>query len=219
MRISVASAVLSLVLLLLSCESRTFFQRLASEYAPYTNVGNTWEFVVQSEDTFDLVWDTNRRIELGGLSAVEIQEDEDLIYLTRQDDGLYEWVVTTRTFSDEIVTLEARWRKRLELPPAEGNTWTDRYENEVTFAGLTYRIESTLEGTITGVEPVQTQADFFQEAVAVDLRILTTVSDPIGGTFTGETVVREWYAPDVGMVRREIEDGETWVLRGFTVFP
>jgi hypothetical protein len=207
------------VLLLPACESRTFFERLASDYAPYTNVGNTWDFVVQAEDTSDLSWDTNRRTVLGGLQAVEIQQGEELLYFSRQDDGLYEWVETTRTFSDEIIVLEARWRKRLELPPATGNTWVDSYENETTFAGLPYRIESTLEGTITGIESVQTQADFFQEAIAVEIRILTTVSDPIGGETTEEILLREWYAPDVGMVRREVQNGEEWILRGFTVFP
>lgn len=203
--------------LALACESQTFFKRLASDYTPYQNIGNRWEFVVAGEDTFTIEWLVTNRVTLGGVMASEIEEGENILYMAREPDGLYEWVSTKRKFSDEEITLEERWRKRLELPLATGNRWVDSYENEVTHTGLTYRMESKLEGEVDGIDPVLTQADFFENAYAVDIRIETTIDDPISGETTEVTVLREWYAPDVGLVRRKITGSDEWILRDFSV--
>jgi len=212
-----AGITLTLGVLLLACESHTFFGRLASDYAPYNNTGSTWEFSVTGEDTFNLQWRISDRVVLGGIDAVKIQEGENIIYLAREPDGLYEWVRTTRNFSDEIITIEERWRKRVELPFATGNTWTDAYRGEVKFMGLTYRIDTELVGRVSGLDPVLTQADYFTDAYRVDLSIRYTVLDPISGEITDETRLSEWYAPDVGLVRRRIAGADEWVLRNYEV--
>lgn len=210
---------LFLVVLLVSCESHTFFERLASEYAPYENIGNRWEYVVTDQDTTIVEWLITRRTSMGGMSAAVVEASESTMYLAREEDGLYEWMITTRNFSDQVVVLEERWRRRIELPLATGNRWSDHFENEVQVLGLTYRIDSRLEGSVAGVEPVFTQADYFESAYAVDLVIVTRVTDPLAGVTTEETHLREWYAPDVGLVKREIGGAEEWVLRDFAVIP
>jgi hypothetical protein len=206
-------------LFLLSCESHTFFERLASEYAPYENIGNRWEFVVTGEDTTTVTWLITAKTDLGGMSAVTITGGENTMYFAREEDGLYEWVVTTRNFSDRIVMLEERWRRRIELPLATGSAWTDHFVNEVDVMGLLYRIDSRLEGSVIGLESVFTQADYFEDAYRVDLVLMTTITDPLEGETREETRLREWYAPDVGLVRREITGAEEWVLRDFSVIP
>jgi len=202
-----------------ACESHTFFERLAGDYAPYNNIGNTWEFSVTGEDTFNIQWRITDRVVLGGVEAVRVEVDEDVIYLAHEPDGLYEWVKTTRTFSDEIITIEERWRKRIELPFATGNTWTDSYRGEVQFMGLSYRIETELIGRVFGLDPVLTQADYFEDAYRVDITIEYTINDPISGEVTELTRLSEWYAPDVGLVRRKVTGSDEWVLRDYAVIP
>jgi len=211
--------IILVLIFFLACESQTFFERLVSEYTPYTNVGNSWEFVVAAEDTFDIHWLVTGHAILGGMNASIVQEGEDFLYFSREPDGLYEWMSTTRKFSDEVITLEERWRKRIELPLATGNRWTDLYQNEVDHQGLTYAITSKLEGEVVGIEPVLTQADYFENAFRVDLRIESRVVDPISGETDELTIINEWYAPDVGLVRRDISGAEQWILRNFQVIP
>jgi len=214
-----AGIVLAVLIILTACESHTFFERLAGDYAPYSNIGNTWEFSATGEDTFNVQWRITGRVVLGGVEAVAIEEDEAVIYLAREPDGLYEWVRTTRNFSDEVITIEERWRKRIELPFATGNTWPDSYQGEVQFMGLTYRVEAGLVGRVLGLEPVLTQADYFKDAYKIDLQITYTIIDPISGEVTEQTLVSEWYAPDVGLVRRKVVGSYEWGLRDYAIIP
>jgi hypothetical protein len=208
-----------LTVFLLSCESHTFFERLSSEYAPYENIGNRWEFVVTEEDTAIVEWLITERTSRGGMNAVAIEGGANTMYFAREEDGLYEWMVTTRNFSDQVVVLEERWRRRIELPFATGNRWVDHFENEVQVTGLTYRIDTRLEGSVAAVEPVFTQADYFDSAYPVDIVIVTTINDPLLGETREESHLREWYAPDIGLVRREVRGAEEWVLRDYSVIP
>ena len=73
------------------------------------------------------------------------------------------------------------------------------------------------ERTVEEIETVSTLVDFFDECYRISIVIRSTVTFPSGSTDEEVTRMLEWYAPGVGMVRREVEGGDVWELTDYLV--
>jgi len=92
----------------------------------------------------------------------------------------------------------------LRVPFRAGDKWKFKWEES--------RVRAGNEGThtVVGVEKVKVPAGTF-EAVRVD----TDVTSVTRGEAT-RGKVSNWYAPNIGMVKRENDGTATWVLKSFT---
>ena len=169
------------------------------------------------DDTLTVEWTIAAREEVGGREASRIESSEGAFHYALEPDALLEYVThTVFSFGQDLV-LEERWRTRLERPLNVGNHWEDTFENEVVDRGVTYSIQSSIEGLVEGIEDVSTPVDFFEECYRVSFDIRTRTTLPAGTVEEDRTRMTEWYAPGVGMVKRAIEGGDTWELTDYQV--
>ncbi len=205
------------ICLLLSCRSESLFHRLSDDYLPYDNINSRWVYRVTGQDTLTVEWTVTAREAVGGREAFRIESTEGDFHYALESDALLEFVThTVLSFGEELV-LEERWRTRLERPLNLGNRWEDTFENHLDDQGVTYSIQSSIEGMVEDIETVLTPVDFFEECYRVRLDIRSQITLPAGKVEEERTRMTEWYAPGVGMVRREIEDGDTWQLTDYQV--
>jgi hypothetical protein len=206
-----------LVLFLLSCRTESLFNRLGEDYLPYDNVNSSWEYRVAGEDTLTVEWKVKTKAIYNGREASLIESTEEDFYYSTGPDALYEFVSRTVFSLGEDLVLEERWRPRVEKPLNLGNRWEDDFNNQVIQQGITYSIESSLTGVVEEIETVSTPVDFFDECYRVSIVSTSTITFPSGITEEDVIRVQEWYAPGVGMVRREVEGGEVWELTNYLV--
>jgi hypothetical protein len=205
------------VCLFLACRSESLFHRLSDDYLPYDNLNSKWVYRVTGQDTLTVEWTITVREAVGGRQASRIESTEGVFHYALESDALLEFVThTVLSFSEELV-LEERWRTRLERPLNLGNRWEETFENSVIDQGLTYSIESSIEGIVEDIETVLTPVDFFEECYRVSFEIRSRITLPAGKVEEERTRMTEWYAPGVGMVKREIEDGNSWELTDYQV--
>jgi len=203
--------------LFLSCRSESLFTRLGADYLPYDKINSKWVFRVTGEDTLTVEWTVRSRGAFNGREASLVESTEGDFYYAVESDALLEFVTHTVFSFGEDLILENRWRPRLEAPLNLGNSWEETFVNQVVNQGLTYSIESSLTGLVEDIETVFTPVDFFDECYRVSLEIRTKTTLPAGKTEEQVTRMREWYAPGVGMIKREIDGGDTWELTDFQV--
>jgi len=206
-----------LILVLLSCRTESLFNRLGEDYLPYDNVNSMWEFRVAGEDTLTVEWKVKSKVIYKGREASLIESTEGDFYYSAGQDALHEFVSRTIFSLGKTLVLEERWRPRVENPMNLGNRWEGDYTNQVVQQGITYSIESSLTGVVEEIETVSTPVDFFDECYRVSIVSSSTITFPSGSTEEDVIRVQEWYAPGVGMVRREVEGGEVWELTNYLV--
>jgi len=206
------------LVLLLSCRTESIFNRLGEDYLPYDGVNSVWEYQVTGEDTVTIAWTIAAREVVGGREASLLESTEGNFYYTTDRDALHEFVSHTVFSFGENLVLEERWRKRIVKPLNLGNRWEDAFSGQVVQQGVTYSIESSVVGVVEDIETVFTPVDFFDECYRVSIETYHKITLPTGGVDEETVRMKEWYAPGVGMVKREVEGGERWELTEFIVF-
>ena len=203
--------------LLLSCRSESLFNRLSEDYFPYDKINSKWVYRVSGEDTLTVEWTLKARETFNGREASLVESTERDFYYAIEPDALLEYVTHTVFSFGEDLVLEERWRPRVERPLNLGNRWEENFVNQAVHQGVTYSIESSLTGLVEDLETVFTPVDFFEECYRVSLDIRTKITYPDGRSEEQVSHMKEWYAPGVGMVKREIDGGDIWELTDFLV--
>jgi len=174
--------------------------------------------MVTGQDTLTVEWTVEALEVYQGRRASRIESSQGDFYYSVDSDALLEFVSrSVFSFGEELI-LEARWRKRVEQPLNLGNRWEDTFSNRVVNQGVAYSIESGLSGVVEAIEDVLTPVDFFEECYRVRLDIHSTITHPSGDREEEELHLTEWYAPGVGMVKREVGGGERLELTDYRVF-
>lgn len=169
------------------------------------------------EDTLSVEWTITTREAVGGRVASRIESTQGDFHYALESDALLEFVRHTAISFGEEIVLEERWRTRLVRPLNVGNRWEDSFENSVIDQGVTYTIESSIEGVVEGIEDVLTPVDFFEQCYRVRLDTISRITLPAGKVEEERSRMTEWYAPGVGMIKREVEDGDSWILTDYQV--
>ncbi len=206
-----------LIPILLSCRTESLFNRLGEDYLPYDGVNSRWEYRVAGEDTLTVEWKVKTNVVYSGREASLIESTEGDFYYSAGPDALHEFVSRSVFSLGDNIVLEERWRPRVERPLNLGNRWEDDFSNQVVHQGVTYSIESSLTGVVEEIETMSTPVDFFDECYRISIITRSRITFPSGSTEEEEVRVLEWYAPGIGMIRREVEGGGVWELTDYLV--
>lgn len=173
--------------------------RIGSDYIPMDAVGNTWSYNLSSGG--------EKLVSVAG-SSIMLRRDCMRVQVNFQDGYWYkgedyfdEYVKTTYLFNEEFV-LEERWARRLALPLVLGNTWTDEFENTIMVYGEPVKRSVTLVGKVVAIRDVSVPAGRFDQCYVVRLEQVGVIDTPYGNGSVDSTFVEEYYAPDIGLVKR-----------------
>ncbi|MEW6686242.1 MAG: hypothetical protein AB1393_08555 [Candidatus Edwardsbacteria bacterium] len=176
--------------------------RLSKDYLPLT-VGNSWEYIYSDGYTFSVVIDTTETKE--SRLAFRLMKNYQTEYWWKGEGDFAEYVSYSVYFGGDEYSVEKRWRKHLVLPLVMGNKWEDPYQGTTLIAGTTLDRESNLEGEVVGIEKINLPSGNFEECYKVHLVYSSKMISPLFST--AETLlVDEWYAPDVGLIKRWEKD-------------
>jgi len=173
--------------------------RIGSDYIPMDAVGNTW--------SYGLSGGGERLVSVAGSSVIlrrscmKVQINFQDEYWFKCEDYFDEYVKTTYLFNEEFV-LEERWARRLALPLILGNTWADEFESTTMVYGEPVRRSVTLDGKVVAIRDVSVPAGRFEQCYVVRLEQVGEIGTPYGDGSIDSTFVEEYYAPDVGLVKR-----------------
>jgi hypothetical protein len=190
---------------------------LSEDYLPYNQIYSNWVYRVTGEDTLTVEWTVVSREAVSGKEASRIESTEEDFFYSVESGALSEFIRHTVFSFGEVLVLEERWRPKVERPLNLGNRWEDTYVNQVLHQGVTYTIESSLEGLVESIETVFTPVDFFEECYRVSYDIHTRITFPSGDVSEESLRMKEWYAPGVGMIKREVDGGDKWELAEYIV--
>lgn len=213
------AGLLPLLLAPLACETGGLYHRLASDYAPYRGIGSEWVYQVAdaSGDTSLVTWTVVASALLEGREARLIEDSGGGFSVARAEEGLFDRTRVAVAFSSREVVLENRWRLKLQFPLAVKARWEDAFQNAVVVEGLTFSIDERRSAIVEAVEEEATPAGLFGDAYRILFTEDQELVDPQEGTRSTLLEYREWYAPDVGLVRRVEEGGATWTLIDFVI--
>ena len=195
---------------------------MASNYTPIETIGNQWVYL-REDSTIKFVEVTGTSV-AGGRSCFVVEEDFLGEYWWKGPEGLDQYVVATRFVNSEDVVIEERWRPHLELPLVLGNRWEDLFEKETIVFGDTICRRVELEGEVEKILTVTVPAGTFEECYRVRIETVEITCSPFEGDTcnvscdTLRIQEYEYYAPDVGLIKREEIGGpSSEVLQSFQV--
>jgi hypothetical protein len=189
--------------------------RISSDYMPVTTVGNTW--------SYDLTGPGQRLVSIIaedailGRDCIRAQVDFQDHYWYRDEDQFDVYVKTIYLYNEEH-TVEERWARYLQLPLVLGNRWSEEFEQTTSVYGQPVVRKVQTEGRVTAIRNVTVPAGVFEQCYVVRLEMIGETQTPYGDDLVDSTSVEEYYAPDVGLVRRvNLLTDEEEVLESFTL--
>ena len=201
--------------LLVGCSMDPLVYRISSDYMPVTTVGNTW--------TYELTGSGERLVSIVGEDAIlgrdciRAQVDFEDRYWYRDEDQFDVYVRTIYLYNEEHV-IEERWARYLELPLVLDNTWAEEYEQTTSVYGQPVTRRVRTEGRVTAIRNVTVPAGEFEQCYVVRLEMIGETQTPYGDDWADTTLVEEYYAPDIGLVRRvDLLTDEEEVLESFSL--
>ncbi len=191
-----------LILGLVSGCNNPYSIRMSSDYFPL-EVGNKWIFQVEGQAQSQAV------IEVISFDTVYlVREEGSEIFMERKEGEVNIIEELFTTYLGDIVTFGKVRETYLRLPFIENDNW------EIKFSLSTVYIGDTIHKNLN---------------IVVDSIYITSLSVPSGNydevyhlrrmriEDEDSVISYEWYAPDVGLIRREIpDDSIIWELEDFT---
>jgi hypothetical protein len=197
------------------CSMDPMVYRIASNYVPVEEAGNSWEYEIST----------------GGTSVVSIEGEGAILgrdcllvlvnfentYWYRDEDQFDMYVKTNYLYNEEF-TIEERWAKHLVLPLVLGNTWSDQFEKTTLVYGQPVTRRTMMNARVTAIQDLVLPAGKFEQCYVVRLETIGVTETPYGNGWVDSLFVEEYYAPDVGLVRSvDLLTGEEESLTSYTV--
>lgn len=206
-----------LLLVIAGCGNRQpLFYHLSQDYMPLGNPGTTWTYALtvgrNSAGNYSVLMDVDTVF--GLRNAFQVEQGAQIGYWYRDDQEFDEYLDESVFVNEGEVVVEERWWTHLKLPLIKGSTWSDSYQNQVIAYGQPIYRQSTSRGQVIGTETVSVPLGTYAEAYKVQIYRATSTTSALFPA-KGDTVnVTEWYAPNVGLVKR-VKGDSTWVLTAY----
>jgi len=191
-----------ILLLLCRCagENPLYF-RLGADYCPLEE-GNQWIYQLSFGET-SAVKVRGKEMK-GGKEAYIIEEGAETYYWRKDGASLEEYTTIKVYLNGEEITLGGKWRPHLELPLVLGNKWDDLFEQTTYVWGETVHFRLVKKCEVVGIESLKVPKGTFENCYKVKIYEETSLSSPLFLTQTFDsTKSYEWYAPRVGLVKKE----------------
>ena len=181
--------------------------RVASDYLRL-EPGNRWVMVGVSGDT--VVFSLSP---VGGAGdSLWLWELGPLAYeINQEGDGVYRHLVTLAYRGGEPVILEDRMGLLLPVPFVQGATWKDAWSSRRVFMSDTFHLSRRFHGQVEALTRLTVPAGAFRDVYQIRLTDTLQVRGPAR---TEEAVLdlRLYFAPQIGLVRMETSEGDTFSL-------
>jgi len=202
------SVLIFLILGLASGCKNSFSIRMTSDYFPLT-VGSTWLFDVKGHNDYQIKMEVTGAEINRGDSLIMVKIGGEVQYFQRKTGVVNKVRELYNTYEGEKITFGTLYEPYLLLPPLEGENW----EREFNFS--TFHNGENIEKSIfISVDSVtKTSIVLNSENYGNVYRIKRTIIED-----NDSTVEYEWFAPDVGLIKKEIpSDSLTWELVSFEI--
>ena len=198
----------SLILgLALGCKN-SFSTRMTADYFPL-KMGNEWVFDVKGDNNYQIEMEvTDVEVTQGdSLFLVEVSGET---YLFERESGIVNKVRELfTTYEGERVVFGTVYEPYLLLPPIEGENWEREFNFSSVHNGET--LEKDFLISVDSIIHTSIVVNSENHENVYHLR-RTVIEDD------DSTVEYEWFAPNIGLIRKEIPDDSTiWELASFTL--
>ncbi len=196
-----AVRLLAAVLLIAGCSNR-IIQRAAEDFLPY-EPGNWWRYNNASSYGPQTVY---REVEpaetLLNVECYPVTASGVAAYYAIGDAGIREYIKIVYAFSGTEYAVLEGFALRLETPLVSGNRFADSLVDSIDVAGAWIKARYVISGLVSDYE----SHDLYGTVYPVHLSIHETVIAP-DSTYTLDRSVTEHYAPGIGLVQFENEQG------------
>lgn len=134
----------------------------------------------------------------GGRWAWVLEEEYEPSYWINQAGEVRRYIIYEDTLEGEAYRLGEVYRLVYRVPFVLGASWSEAHEIDTVIRGDTIRIRDEIKGEVIGVEGLEVPAGEFPSTYKV--RIVERLR--VRGSTKVDTSYR-WFAPGVGMVKRD----------------
>lgn len=205
------------LLIVLGCAGRNpLYHRITSDYFPL-NEGNQWVYDQESGGQQTIRID--QRTVWSGREAFLVDEDGTQEYWFKDGATFQEYFRGQVLINGDAVTVGEVWETHLKLPLLLGNAWQTSYESSTSAWGEVLHLNRVRRDTVLAVETIGVPAGTFQDCYKLREETQLSISSPLLAEPVVETSETfEWFAPGVGMVKRQVSGGETWELVSYALY-
>ncbi|UCC11151.1 MAG: hypothetical protein JSW02_07260 [candidate division WOR-3 bacterium] len=177
-------------------------ERSASDYFPLSE-GDWWQY---SRD--DLYNPMTILVEVEALDTIvqvacyPVNFSDDTRYYAKDSKGISEYVQITHTFSGNEYTIAEGFVRRLGLPLVKGAAYTDSIFGSLDVSGELIYAVHRVDEFVADYE----DDDLYGSVYRVSITAVTSISYQ-DSTVQNGYQVEEYYAPGIGLVRFDVDDG------------
>lgn len=188
-----------LLALFLFCSNDHFVQRTSRDYF-FFEEGNWWRYASIDDTVLVEVEppDTILQIEFFPVSFGGYTK-----YLAEEPDAIIEYVNILYNFAGDDYTMIDDFIMRIELPLVDGHVWEDSLVGSLDVSGQLIQAKYAVSG---GVTEFTYDEDFDGDVYTVEIISIETLISP-DTTVVDSNYIVEYYAPDIGLVRFDTEEG------------
>ena len=201
------------ILILVSCSyENPFTARINCDYFPIDDTGNFWLYEgIEGEQKYIEVKQT---VQKDGREAIVIEENWQETYWYKGEGYISRYMNVDINFNGEIFLVEKRWQPYIEIPIVEGNSWSDIWMDTLQFHNQPLYRFNSLRGYVEGFVTVKLSSGTFKNVYRIRFESCEEINSTIIGDLLIEETYREWYAPDIGMIKSKHDD-ENWELSSY----
>lgn len=188
-----------LLALFLFCSNDHFVQRTSRDYF-FFEEGNWWRYASIDDTVLVEVEppDTILQIEFFPVSFGGYTK-----YLAEEPDAIIEYVNILYNFAGDDYTMIDDFIMRIELPLVDGHVWEDSLVGSLDVSGQLIQAKYAVSG---GVTEFTYDEDFDGDVYTIEITSIETLISP-DTTVVDSNYIVEYYAPDIGLVRFDTEEG------------
>ncbi|MEO0074159.1 MAG: hypothetical protein ABIK43_05830 [candidate division WOR-3 bacterium] len=189
-----------LTLLCLFCACSNILYRAGGDYFPL-NPGCWWKYLSDTDTVYVSVQDEDTVVK--GRFCRVVFRNFYPEYWIKGPEAIEKFHVRVTGRPNTEDTLEARFGTVLALPLVDGSSWNDVFRDTIVIRGTdTIPYEHSLSGRVSMVDSISTPAGTFYDCYRVDFteRIIEQTAESTASVL--------WFAPGVGIVRRQTADDD-----------
>ncbi len=198
--------VIVFAVMFVSCQD-FIIERSASDYFPLSE-GDWWLY--SRDDLYDPMTILVEVEALDTIVQVEcypVNFADRTRYYAQDTKGISEYIQITQTFSGNEYTIAEGFVRRLELPLLKGSAYTDSIFGSLDVSGEPIYAVHRVDGFVVDFE----DDDLYGSVYRVSISAVTSISY-LDSTVQTTYQVDEFYAPGIGLVRFDADDGSYRLL-------
>lgn len=191
--------------LTISCNNSDWLlYRAGSDYFPL-KIGNWWQYsqygqIEQVEVKAETV--------VYGTECIHLLRNYADEFWKKTDNEIRKLYIRTVNIGGTDFEIEKNWLLQYRLPLVLGAQWAEIFTDTVLVMGDTFRIFHTVRRMVSEICDVNVLAGTFQQCYRLDYLEQVKINDSLVEDYAGY----EWYAPQVGLVKKVINNRETLLM-------